>query len=46
MARDVYAVLKEALVLYGGQALKEEDSAESYLKEMKVRQRYLQDIWS
>jgi sulfite reductase (NADPH) flavoprotein alpha-component len=43
MAKDVNSALCEILSKYEGLSLA---SAEDYLKEMKVRQRYLLDIWS
>lgn len=46
MAKDVYAVFLQALVDYGGPSVTNEEQADAYLKEMRVRHRYLLDIWS
>lgn len=44
MAKDVFDVIKEELAKVGFDGNLE--AAGEYLKDMRTRQRYLQDIWS
>jgi sulfite reductase alpha subunit-like flavoprotein len=44
MAKDVLEALQEIIAEFGFAGDRSEAAA--YIKEMKTRQRYLQDIWS
>ena len=43
MAKDVYAALREVLMAHGTMS---EDEAEQALDDLKLRRRYIMDIWS
>ena len=43
MAKDVYNMIKKILLINGQY---NDESAEEYMQEMKLRRRYVIDIWS
>lgn len=46
MAKDVYAAIKQCLIDNGSEKVATDALAEAYLHELKVRRRYILEIWS